>query len=131
MMVSILLPVLGLLLLIAIAGLSLMFHSLQIQKDKSSSLQEASEELRGRLESLVHQYDGLVSDLKKVVRGYERLLDRCRALEAQLISNRSYDNAIRMVKSGAKLGELVEVCGLSPGEAKLVAALHQSRATVT
>ena len=56
-----------------------------------------------------------------------KMLGRFRALEGQIIANRSYDHAIRLVKGGADLGELVDVCGLSPGEARLVSNLHQKQ----
>lgn len=39
--------------------------------------------------------------------------------------NRTFDQAIKMVRKGASVDELVEICGLSRGEAELVAMMHR------
>ena len=40
-------------------------------------------------------------------------------------ANQSYEQAIRMVQSGAQPAELVDVCGLSENEAELISLMHR------
>lgn len=119
--------VFGLVLLIMLVAMSFLFQVVQDQKSTIAELQEKVDGVVGKFNQVSQVHDETKSEVKQSSKKYNRLLDRCRALEAQLISNRSYDHAIRMVKGGAKLGDLVDMCGLSPGEAQLVATLHQSQ----
>ncbi len=58
----------------------------------------------------------------------ESQLKQLRIRQAQIESNgpeaRPYSHAIAMVKKGAKVVDLMAVCGLSQGEAELIATIH-------
>lgn len=124
---SVFLSIFGFVLLIMLVAVSFLFQAVLDQKSTIARLQESLTEMAGKFTLVSQVHDETNTQIQQSSKKYSRLLDRCRALEAQLISNRSYDHAIRMVKGGAKLGDLVDMCGLSPGEAQLVATLHQSR----
>ncbi len=100
-----------------------------IQMRRAFELEETISALKGDMEALKGQVFKEQTVLKehftRLSNRQGKMLGRFRALEGQVIANRSYDHAIRLVKGGADLGELVDMCGLSPGEAQLVSNLHQ------
>lgn len=106
-------------LVIMMIGYCLQSWKLQAELEQSKS---DIDQLRQEIEQMRSDTIPRVDVLSK---RYGHLVNRYRSLESQIISNRSYENAIRMVKGGADFGELVDMCGLSPGEAQLVASLHQ------
>lgn len=103
------------------------FFRLAEHKNQIADLQAELDKTDIETTELRQKYGKVADELKRAKLRNDRLLEKYRTLQAHAVSNRSYDQAIRMIKSGAKLGDLVDLCGLSPGEAQLVAAVHQSR----
>lgn len=53
-----------------------------------------------------------------------RLIERQDQIEMRTAGDRPYTQAIQMVQRGADVSELVAQCGLTRGEAELIAMLH-------
>lgn len=66
------------------------------------------------LERRVGQLEQRVQELRR----------RLELLEGRQRASRPYDEAIRLVRQGARAQRLVEELGLSPGEAELLIMLH-------
>lgn len=58
-------------------------------------------------------------------RRQRRLSERQEQTDLYDPANQGYEQAIRMVQSGAQPAELVDVCGLSENEAELITLMHR------
>jgi len=54
-----------------------------------------------------------------------QLAERQEQLDLSDSSSQPYQQAIKMSQKGASVGELIEICGLTRGEAELIAILHR------
>lgn len=68
---------------------------------------------------------GLGERLSNLESRFSRLAQRQEYLELQEAPERSYKQAIKMVKRGADIDELMEDCGLARGEAELIVLSKQ------
>lgn len=102
----------------------------------------ASRKQQSGLQRQLHQqrleHDQLQAQFKLLLSGAQGVGDRLRQVEADLsnskniaIQNNSTSNgdvsvrqAIELARKGATVDELVDLCGLSRGEAELMSAIH-------
>lgn len=61
--------------------------------------------------------------------GVRRLKQHQEAVDLREPGEQLYQQAIRLTRRGADIGELITSCGLSPGEAELVHRVHRHPAT--
>lgn len=67
---------------------------------------------------------GAGDHLVKLEQQVRRLIERQDQIEMRTAGDRPYTQAIQMVQRGADVSELVSNCGLTRGEAELIAMLH-------
>ena len=87
-------------------------------------LQQRSDTLRRDLSALTAAAVSVGQRVLELERRQRRLAERQDQLDVFESANQPYEQAIRMVHKGAGIEELVEICGLSRGEAELIAMLH-------
>jgi len=68
---------------------------------------------------------GVGERVLEIERRQRRLAERQEQLDIYDSANQPYEQAINMVKHGADVNELVDVCGISESEAELVALMHR------
>lgn len=68
---------------------------------------------------------GVGERVLEIERRQRRLAERQEQVDIYESANQPYEQAISMVKHGADVGELVDVCGISESEAELVALMHR------
>ena len=61
----------------------------------------------------------------EIERRQRRLAERQDQMDIYDSANQPYEQAIRMVQNGAKVEELVKICGLSTNEAQLIHMMHR------
>ena len=97
--------------------------------------------IRGRRNFVkhLHEIKGLQRDIRAITaaaigvgervleleRRQRRTAERQEQLDIYDSANQPYEQAINMVKHGADVNELVDVCGISESEAELVALMHR------
>lgn len=67
---------------------------------------------------------GAGDHLVRLEQQVRRLTERQDQIEMRNVGDRPYTQAIQMVQSGADVSELISRCGLTRGEAELIAMLH-------
>ncbi|HEY9199372.1 MAG TPA: DUF2802 domain-containing protein [Gammaproteobacteria bacterium] len=67
---------------------------------------------------------GAGDHLVRLEQQVRRLTERQDQIEMRSAGDRPYTQAIQMVQSGADVSELISRCGLTRGEAELIAMLH-------
>ena len=67
--------------------------------------------------------------LLELEEGVRRLKQHQEAVDLREPGEQLYQQAIRMARRGADVGELIANCGLSPGEAELVHRVHRHART--
>jgi hypothetical protein len=67
---------------------------------------------------------GAGDHLVRLEQQVRRLMERQEQIEMRSAGDRPYTQAIQMVQRGADVSELVSQCGLTRGEAELIAMLH-------
>ncbi len=79
---------------------------------------------RNDLRALISASLGMGGRMLEVERRQRRLAER-QELDIYDAANPPYEQAIRMVQSGSKTEELVDICGLSETEAELIKIMHR------
>lgn len=82
--------------------------------------------LQKDLGALCSGANGVSGHLSRVDQQVKRLLERQEKVEIQDPENRAYHQAIRMIRNGAGINELMTTCGLVRSEAELLVMLHKS-----
>lgn len=67
---------------------------------------------------------GAGDHLVRLEQQVRRLTERQEQIEMRSAGDRPYTQAIQMVQRGADISELIDQCGLTRGEAELIAMLH-------
>jgi hypothetical protein len=83
-------------------------------------------ELRNELYALLRCGRGYAQRLKHQQHRLTHLSQRQESLEQRGSDNEACRMAVTMARRGASTRELIETCGLSRGEAELVARLHRT-----
>lgn len=91
-------------------------------------------QLRSREDQTLRQRDdfaamckasvGAGDHLVRLEQQVRRLIERQDQIEMRTAGDRPYTQAIQMVQHGADVSELIANCGLTRGEAELIAMLH-------
>jgi len=110
------------------AGLMVLLRQLwQRQQREHQARQQMREDitrLHADLAALCKSSVGAGDHVVKLEHQVNRLLERQTQTEMRTSTERPYSAAIQLVRQGSDAGELVEKCGLTRGEADLIAMLH-------
>ncbi|MFN2308663.1 MAG: DUF2802 domain-containing protein [Gammaproteobacteria bacterium] len=79
---------------------------------------------RGDFDALCKASVGAGDHLVHLEQQVRRLTERQDQIEMRSVGDRPYTQAIQMVQHGAPVAELIAQCGLTRGEAELIAMLH-------
>ena len=80
---------------------------------------------RGQVDPVLTPGADAVDRDGRVVAGQRNLAQRQDQVDLYDAANQPYEQAIRLAQRGMEKDELVEVCGLSEGEADLINMLHR------
>lgn len=83
-------------------------------------------ELQKDLGALCTGASGVSGHLSRVDQQVKRMIERQDKVEIQDPENRAYHQAIRMIRNGAGIDELMTICGLVRSEAELLIMLHRN-----
>jgi len=83
-------------------------------------------ELQKDLGALCTGASGVSGHLSRVDQQVKRITERQDKVEIQDPENRAYHQAIRMIRNGAGIDELMTNCGLVRSEAELLVMLHRN-----
>jgi len=109
--------VVGICLLMALVAMAFMynhFHQVLSQQDEQITAMQAD------LNAMCSGAVGIGEHLAKLEERTTRLTQRQDALEIQEAPERSYRHAIKMLRNGANLDQIMSDCGLARGEAELL-----------
>lgn len=99
-------------------------HGYKSRRDIKYS-QKKVELLEENMQALCSGASGIDAMITNVNRRIDRLMQRQEAIDFRADSgSRGYNSAIRMIKRGATVSELVENCGITGAEAKLLHSMH-------
>ena len=82
--------------------------------------------LQKDLGALCSGASGVSGHLSRVDQQVKRITERQEKVEIQDPENRAYHQAIRLIRNGAGIDELMTICGLVRSEAELLIMLHRS-----
>jgi ABC-type siderophore export system fused ATPase/permease subunit len=109
--------VVGIFLLMSLVAMAFMynhFHQILTQQD------EIITSMQTDLNAMCSGAVGVGEHLRKLEERTQRLVQRQDALETQEAPERSYRHAIKMLRNGANLDQIMSDCGLARGEAELL-----------
>ncbi len=86
--------------------------------------QEEIRALNSDISALCSGATGLGNHLNEIEQQLRRLYERQDQIELRDPTEREYHNAVRLIKDGAGMKKLMDVCGLTRGEAELLMRLH-------
>lgn len=90
-----------------------------------AALSNRVEKIEGELSAILDGTLGMGQHLQEVQRDLKDTREKQQQLEQRDLGALPYNQAVRMVGSGAGVDELINHCGLSRSEADLVMLLHQ------
>ncbi len=120
-----LMAALALVALIAVAGYAAQRRAAARQDAALRSLQNDLRALCNAAVGMGDRVNQMERRLRQVSERQEALGLRQEQLNQEDPEARSYTQAIKMAHKGAAVDDLIEVCGLSRGEAELVAMMHR------
>jgi len=118
----------GLAVLLAVAVTMLFLQSRRSSAEQNKSLMSMQQDLRALCNAAVQvgeRVNRLEQELNGVQLRQKELGSRQDQLDLAEPEARTFDQAVKMVRKGASVEELVEICGLSRGEAELIAMMHR------
>lgn len=114
--------------LIGIASLCIsyvLYRSLRSERLAQHNLAQQVVKLQCEVRALYAGAVGVGERLSRQERKIKRLNERQEQVEIKTNGDRPYDQAIRMVKNGSSLDEIISICNLTRGEAELITMMHQ------
>ncbi len=69
--------------------------------------------------------NGMERRLRQLMQRQNELGQRQEQMEREEPEGQSYDQAVKLAQKGASVDDLVHVCGLTRGEAEMVAMMHR------
>lgn len=111
--------------LLAVAGIAAQRRAAARQDAALRSLQNDLRALCNAAVGMGDRVNQMERRLRQVAERQEALGLRQDQLNQEDPEARSYTQAIKMAHKGAAVDDLIEVCGLSRGEAELVAMMHR------
>ena len=112
-------------LVLSLFALVLAGVALWSMRRERARLAREAEVVRGDMRALVSAAVGVGERVMRLERQLTQLAERQDQLDLNDPAHQSYQQAIRMARRGSDMNELIEVCGLTRGEAELVAMLHR------
>lgn len=109
-------------LVLSVAALRSLRYWRKRTRENEQLLNAVREDVRGLCAGAV----GVDERIARTEQDTRRLRERQEQLELREGGERHYGQAAHMAKKGASIEELVEVCGVSRGEAELIAMMHRS-----
>lgn len=112
-------------------GVAVLLLSLQVRRthlrDRAAMavLQGDLRALCGAAVAMGERVNGLERQLRQVAQRQEELGLRQEQLGAEESDGRSFEQAIKLAQRGAAVDELADICGLTRGEAELIAMMHR------
>ncbi len=112
---------------LGLAGVALVvaFYALVAARRERQRMAREAEAVRTDLRGLVSAAVGVGERVMRLERQLSHLAERQDQLDLSDPAHQSYQQAIRMARRGASMEDLMDVCGLTRGEAELVAMLHR------
>ena len=110
---------------IALLALLVALHALRMARRERAAMAREAESVRTDLRGLVSAALGVGERVMRLERQLSQLAERQDQLDLSDPAHQSYQQAIRMARRGTSMTELMEVCGLTRGEAELITMLHR------
>ncbi|MGM0412949.1 MAG: DUF2802 domain-containing protein [Pseudomonadota bacterium] len=110
---------------VALLALLMAVVALVTMRRERARLAREAEVVRGDMRALVSAAVGVGERVMRLERQLTQLAERQDQLDLNDPAHQSYQQAIRMARRGSDMNELIEVCGLTRGEAELVTMLHR------
>ncbi|SFD08326.1 Protein of unknown function [Thiohalospira halophila DSM 15071] len=117
--------ILGGALALSLVALVMAVVALLAMRRERTRLAREAEVVRGDMRALVSAAVGVGERVMRLERQLTQLAERQDQLDLNDPAHQSYQQAIRMARRGSDMNELIEVCGLTRGEAELVTMLHR------
>lgn len=120
-------PITGILgALVIVLALAQIYQLLVIRRMRAqlSSREDLTLRQRDDFAALCKASVGAGDHLVRLEQQVRRLTERQDQIEMRTAGDRPYTQAIQMVQRGAPVSELIAQCGLTRGEAELIAMLH-------
>ena len=130
---SLLIALIVLALLLLVANLVLFGRLRALQARLAGEQDRQAGALRGlsaEISALCSGASGMGDHLTRVEQQVRRLHERQEQLEMRDPVNREYHQAVKLIRNGVGLEELMESCGLVRAEAELLMRLHGGRQAV-
>ncbi len=100
-------------------------HGRTEQGDAIATVQKDLRALCNAAVQVGERLNRLEQELKGVQRRQQELGSRQDKLDLAEPEARTFEQAVKLVRKGASVEELMEICGLSRGEAELIAMMHR------
>lgn len=114
-------------LMLAVSSLLFLLSALFLIRGRRRLAQHLHEirDLQHDIRAITAAAIGVGERVLELERRQRRLSERQEQLDIYDPANQPYEQAILMVRNGADVTELVDVCGISESEAELVALMHR------
>lgn len=122
------LAVWGVVILLAVGVMLLFLRVRRGMAEQGQSVLAMQKDLRALCNAAVQvgeRLNRLEQEIKGVQSRQRELGSRQDKLDLAEPEARTFDQAVKLVRKGATVDELVEICGLSRGEAELIAMMHR------
>lgn len=106
---------------LALASLALALRSLKALRQS----QEELGSLKADMRALVSAAIGVGERVHRIEKSLKEVSHRQEQIDQTDPGAQAYQQAIKMAQKGASAEELIEICGLTRGEADLIAMLHR------
>lgn len=116
--------ILGALVAVMVLAQIYQIFALRRLRDRLRSREDQSLRQRDDFAALCKASVGAGDHLVRLEQQVRRLTERQDQIEMRTAGDRPYTQAIQMVQRGANVTELISRCGLTRGEAELIAMLH-------
>lgn len=103
----------------------MMWISAQRQRRHSHELEDHLYTLQSDVRALVSAAVGVGEKIFHFEKQMKQIAERQEQIDLTDSSSQPYQQAIKMSQKGASVSELIEICGLTRGEAELIAILHR------
>ncbi len=125
-----LLPIAALV-LVLVLGIALFVFAMQVrnaqrqQQENQASIQADMRALCNAAVQVGERVNRMEEELKQLQQRQQELGVRQEKMVTQEPQEASFDQAIKLARKGSSVEELMDVCGLSRGEAELITMMHR------
>lgn len=122
---SMAITVLSAVMLLLFLFIALLWFQAYRQKKTNQELEDHLFTLQSDVRALVSAAVGVGEKIFHFEKQMKQIVERQDQLDLTDSSSQPYQQAIKMSQKGASVSELIEICGLTRGEAELIAILHR------